>query len=93
MVTKSEFDKLNLEQIRTVFMEASKEEKVNLINVLWNNSDISKKQKGTFLLDIIKDDASLKVVTTASKKIINLYNLDFGYLELNDIISWGEKNI
>jgi hypothetical protein len=84
---------LDFNQINSEFIEASKEEKLNLLEVLWKNENISKNQKGEFLLKVIKDDSSLRVVTAATKKFIKLYDLKFNYLDLNDIISWGNENL
>jgi len=86
-------DYLSVDETNKKFWGAPREEKINLLELMNKNPNIDKKDKAKFYLSIIKNDQSLKVVTTATKILLKAYELKLGYLELDKIISWGENNL
>ena len=81
----------SIEQLKRFYLNAPKETRKDVLEILYSHKDISTDEKIPFFISVIKSDRSLEVVADASKWLSRKMKLDFKPLEIDGILKWYES--
>lgn len=84
--------KLTLKQISEHFKKQNKFNQLGIILYINKRSDIPKKDKIAFFVEVLNTNTSLTVVEYAGRFIIKLGNIKFAPLAIQQITDWWEEN-
>ncbi len=83
---------LNYNVLKNAYKEIHIDMRQPFIKYLYDRKDISRIEKVEFLINVIKNDSSLKAVEYAGRVLLDLENLRFKALEIGKFIKWWEEN-
>ncbi len=83
---------LNYNVLINAYKEIHIDMRQPFIKYLYDRKDISRKEKVEFLINVIKDDSSLKAVEYAGRVLLDMEKLRFKALEIGKILKWWEEN-
>jgi len=83
---------LTIDDIRANYEQANSYIRLALTEYAWNREDFSKKEKMNFLVDVIKEDKSLKVVEYASRLFQKESKQRIKPLAIEPILKWWEEH-
>jgi len=86
---------LPLAQLKREYQSAVRIYKADLIHTVWNSMVISKKQKMSFLVEVLKDDNSLTATFYAGKFFVEAASdpkLKWSPFYTKPLLDWWEKN-
>lgn len=66
--------------------------RAGILDYIWERKDFTKKQKNEFLVDVIKKDNSLRVVSYASRLLQSESKKKFLPLLIDEVLEWWDKN-
>jgi hypothetical protein len=84
--------KLSLSEIERAFQSAPRFVKQGLLEYIWNRKDIPKKDKILYLVKVLKNDSSLKVVELAGRYFEEESKQKLKPLVIEKHLEWWEKN-
>lgn len=87
----SGYSNKKIQELKTLIHKISTSERVGMIWDIWDASAISLNDRIELFIDIVKSDQSLKVVSCAAEKIIELRKLPFKKLEIEKLLSWWQQ--
>ncbi len=82
----------SLADLKKLYKSAQSLVKLSLIQYIWNRQDFSKKEKMSFLVDVLKNDNSLKAVEHAGRYFKKASGLKYKPLAIDLFLKWWHNN-
>ena len=84
--------KLSFTDLEKMYKSAPQYLRLPLLEYIWTRKDISKKERMAFLVNVLKNENSLKVVEYAGRFFNEASGLKYKPLAVNEFLKWWGKN-
>jgi hypothetical protein len=91
---KDNFDpqKLTMAELKKLFLDSPQPIRLSLLEYIWRKTDLSKKSRLEFLIDVIRNDESLQIVEYAARYLKEVSKQNFKNLFIEGHIQWWNVN-
>jgi hypothetical protein len=84
--------KLNIEELRKEYEKAPNDQRPDIITVIWQRGDISKKERMQFLADVMEKDKSQTARVYAGDFFTKAASLRINPMESKHLVNWWRNN-